>query len=163
MTSFGSAEPTWSADATIRDIRSAPSAGTEPLRVRSGSPDFRVTGHAEVGQTRIDRALNPPTVRRLVLRLRDRKLFQWMAAYAAMGWIVLQSTQVLAEIWGWSALFQQVVSLLLGLGVLPALVVAWFHGEKGRQEVCRLEAALMAACVMGAVVAVWSFCFGVRG
>ena len=61
---------------------------------------------------------------------------QWTVAYLAIAWVVLQLMDILAEIWSWSVFFQQVVSLVLAFGTLPVLVVAWFHGEKGRQEIC---------------------------
>ena len=96
----------------------------------------------------------------MVERFRERKLVQWTAAYLAMGWLVLQLMDVLSDTWGWPIVAQQAVSLLLGFGTLPALVVAWFHGEKGRQDICATEAAIVAATIMGAVFAVWSLCLG---
>lgn len=90
-------------------------------------------------------------------RIMERKVAQWTAAYLAGAWVVLQLIEVLADIWGLSVLIQQLVSLVLGLGIMPALVVAWYHGEKGRQEVCTTECALMAATIMASVAALWFF------
>jgi len=97
---------------------------------------------------------------RLLQRLRERKVVQWTAGYIGMSWVVLQLMDVLGELWAWSIVAQQAVSLLLGFGILPALVVAWFHGEKGRQDICPMEATIVAASIMGSVFAVWSFCLG---
>lgn len=94
----------------------------------------------------------------LAERIMERKLAQWTAAYLAGAWLVLQLIDVLADIWALSTLVQQLVSLVLGLGIMPALVVAWYHGEKGRQEVCSTECALMAASIMASVSAIWMFC-----
>ena len=83
-------------------------------------------------------------------RLRERKCVQWMLAYLALGWLALQLGDVLSEVWSWSPNVLRSVSLVIGLGVLPAAVVSWFHGEQGRQEVCFGEAALLgglAACL----------------
>jgi hypothetical protein len=96
-----------------------------------------------------------------VRHLKERKLVQWTAGYIAMAWVMLQLMDVLSETWGWPRVAQQAVSLLLGYGILPALVVAWFHGEKGRQEICAMEATIVAVSIMGSVFAVWSFCLGV--
>ena len=93
-------------------------------------------------------------------RLRERKVVQWSLAYVAMAWLVLQAMDILSDIWNWPNIIQQAVSLFLGFGTFPMLVVAWFHGEKGHQDVCPLEAALVAASVMGTAFAVWSICLG---
>ena len=91
-------------------------------------------------------------------RIMERKVAQWTVAYLAGAWLVLQLIDVLADVWALSILIQQLVSLVLGLGIMPALVVAWYHGEKGKQEVCGTECALMAATIMASVSAVWLFC-----
>lgn len=108
----------------------------------------------------------PPKARRaclpvLIQRFQERKIVQWTVAYLVVAGALLQLTDVLSGAWGWSAVVQQAVSLLLGYGILPAMVVAWFHGEKGRQDICAMEAAIVAASIMGSVFAVWSFCLSV--
>lgn len=95
-----------------------------------------------------------------VRHLRERKVVQWTAAYIAMAFVILQSMDVVSDAWEWPNVAQQAASLLLGFGILPALVVAWFHGEKGRQEICAMEATIVAVSIMGSVFAVWSFCLG---
>lgn len=85
-------------------------------------------------------------------RLRERKCVQWMLAYLALGWLALQLGDVLSEIWSWSPTVLKAVSLVIGLGVLPAGVVSWFHGEQGRQEVCVREAVLLAGLLAAAAV-----------
>ena len=37
----------------------------------------------------------------LLQHLRDRKVVQWMLAYVGATWMVLESMDVLSEIWGW--------------------------------------------------------------
>jgi len=81
-----------------------------------------------------------------------------MAAYVALAWVALQGVNLLAEIWSWSQLCQQVSSIVLGAGVFPAAVVAWYHGERGRQSVCGEEIALLAGAIMGLVFTVWTVC-----
>ena len=84
-------------------------------------------------------------------RLSRRKMCRWMLAYLAVSWLFLQLTDVLSDIWSWSTLAQQTISVGLVLCVFPAAVVAWYHGEKGRQQVCRAEVAIIAAMILGVV------------
>lgn len=95
----------------------------------------------------------------LLERLKKRKIVQWVLAYLALVWMVLQLNDVLGEIWSVPLTMQKAVSLALGLGVLPALVVAWYHGEKGRQRVCCTEVCLLGLLVAGAAATVWYVCF----
>jgi TolB-like protein len=77
-------------------------------------------------------------------RLRERKLFQWALAYLAGAWIVFQGIEMMAEPWGLSPGFQRTVHLLVGVGFLVALVLAWYHGEQGRQRVSGTELLIIA-------------------
>lgn len=138
--------------ASIDDRRGADRATVRDIRSRvSGFPGD------------VPRPDVPHPCTSLLERFRQRKIVQWTLAYLAMGWLVLQLMDILGEMWSWSVLFQQVVSLVLGFGLLPMLVLAWFHGEKGRQEICPLEAALMAATIMGAAFAIWTISMGLVG
>jgi hypothetical protein len=96
--------------------------------------------------------------RGLVARLRERKLVEWMLAYLALAWMALQMTDALREIWSWPVGLQRGITLALGLGALPAVVVAWYHGEKGRQEVCLMETGLLGVLSAGAVWVIWRLC-----
>lgn len=86
-------------------------------------------------------------------RLRERKLFQWALAYLAGAWIIFQGIEVMAEPWGLSAAFQRTVHLLVAVGFLVALVLAWYHGEKGRQRVSGSELLIIVLLLaVGAVL-----------
>jgi TolB-like protein len=88
-----------------------------------------------------------------VRRLRERHLLRYVVAYLAAGWVVLQ---VIGEL-GDNGLLPPVVfraGFALVLGGFPgALIVAWFHGAKGRQDVPRLEKALLALVAVFALAA----------
>ena len=99
----------------------------------------------------------------LLERLRQRKLCRWTLGYLAVAWMLLQLTDVLSEVWRWSLLAQQIVSVVLALGLPPAIVVAWYHGEKGRQRVCKLEVALLTALIVGAGLTIRALCVGLLG
>lgn len=91
-------------------------------------------------------------------RLRQRKLAQWMIAYLAVAWMALQLTDALREIWAWPIGLQRAITLALGLGILPAAVLAWYHGEQGRQKMCKLEVCALGALGLGSVWLIWYLC-----
>jgi len=80
----------------------------------------------------------------LLQRLRERKLFQWALAYLAGAWVLFQGIEIMAEPWELSPGFQRTVHLLVALGFLVALVLAWYHGEQGRQRVSGAELLIIA-------------------
>ncbi|UCC83480.1 MAG: tetratricopeptide repeat protein [Gemmatimonadota bacterium] len=80
----------------------------------------------------------------LLQRLRERKLFQWALAYLAGAWVLFQGIEVMAEPWGLSPGFQRTIHLLVAVGFLVALVLAWYHGEQGRQRVSGVELLIIA-------------------
>ena len=92
---------------------------------------------------------------RFLEHLRESKLTQWLVTYLAVAWLTLQLVQTLGEIWPLPIVLQQAVSLVLGLSLLPAGVIAWFHGERGRQRVCALEAVILGALLVLTGTTVW--------
>ncbi|MGD2217981.1 MAG: hypothetical protein PVJ64_14585, partial [Gemmatimonadales bacterium] len=80
----------------------------------------------------------------LLQRLRERKLFQWALAYLAGAWVLFQGIEVMAEPWDLSPAFQRTVHLIVAVGFLVALVLAWYHGEQGRQRVSGVELLIIA-------------------
>lgn len=80
-----------------------------------------------------------------VQRLRDRKVVQWALAYLAAAWLFLQAFGFVADRFGWPSTLVRGATILLGVGFLVALVLAWYHGEKGRQRLSGPELASLAA------------------
>jgi hypothetical protein len=95
----------------------------------------------------------------LIERLRQRKMVQWLIAYLAMAAIVLQLTEALADMWSIPVPVQRGISLTLGFGTLPALVLAWYHGEMGRQRVTGTEVGILGLLMIGTALAVWQVCW----
>lgn len=110
----------------------------------------------DVKETQVD--CRPAASPRLIRRMKQRKLIQWLLGYIAAAWMALQLTDSLREIWDWPVGFQRGVTLVLGLGVLPALVIAWYHGEKGRQAVCVPELVILCGLLFGSAVLIWQVC-----
>jgi TolB-like protein len=84
----------------------------------------------------------------LLQRLKERKLFQWALAYLAGAWLVFQGIEVLAEPWNLSQSIIRAIHVLLGIGFILALVLAWYHGERGRQRVSGPELLMVAALLV---------------
>jgi len=79
--------------------------------------------------------------------LKERKLVQWAVAYLAAAYVVFQGIEVLAEPWGITPALQRGLHILLLVGLFITGILAWFHGEKGRQRVSGPE-LLMVAVVL---------------
>jgi TolB-like protein/Tfp pilus assembly protein PilF len=89
----------------------------------------------------------------LLQRLKERKLVQWALAYLAGVFVVFQAVEVMAEPWGISPALQRAVHIALVFGLFITLVLAWYHGEKGRQRVSGPELLMVAGLLVVAGVA----------
>jgi TolB-like protein len=76
-------------------------------------------------------------------RLRHRKVVQWGIAYAAGAWGFLQGLQYVSDAFAWPPQIRQVAILALLMGLPVALVIAWYHGDRGEQRVTRVELAVL--------------------
>jgi len=76
-------------------------------------------------------------------RLRRRKVVQWGIAYAAGAWGFLQGLAYVSELLEWPAQLQKLTGLALLIGLPIALVLAWYHGDKGERRVTRTELAII--------------------
>jgi TolB-like protein/tetratricopeptide (TPR) repeat protein len=78
-------------------------------------------------------------------RLKTRKLVEWMLAYLAGAWLVMQLIEVLGGRWALPLGLQRGIDMLLVVGFFVALTIAWYHGEKGFQRVTGMELLILAA------------------
>jgi TolB-like protein/tetratricopeptide (TPR) repeat protein len=89
----------------------------------------------------------------LLSDLRDRRILRFVVAYAAAAWVALQlADQLVAN----EVLPRVVYAAVLTLAICAApgaLVVAWFHGAKGRQDVPREEVWILSVVGVVALVA----------
>ncbi|MDX1395380.1 MAG: hypothetical protein R3195_13410 [Gemmatimonadota bacterium] len=85
----------------------------------------------------------------LLDRLRQRKIVQWGIAYLAGAWLLLQLLDVLAPIVGLPLQFQRGVLVSAAIGLVLVVVLAWYHGERGRQRVSGPE-----LLIVGGVLAI---------
>ena len=87
-------------------------------------------------------------------RLKERKLVQWALAYLAGAWLLLQVADTLGDNFAWPRVIFQSLTVLLAVGFLAALVLAWYHGEKGQQRVSGPELLMLSALLVIAGAAV---------
>lgn len=88
---------------------------------------------------------------RIYQDLAERRVFRFVVAYAAFGWAMLEVVDQLtgnAILPGWS--YRAALALIL-CGFPGALIVSWFHGAKGRQEMPPIEGWLLALVAVFAV------------
>ena len=88
-------------------------------------------------------------------RLRQGKVVQWMVAYFAAAWLTLELFDLVAEQFLWPLWVRQGATVVLLFGLLVTLVLAWQHGERGRQKVGFGEIALLAVLLGLAGGSVW--------
>lgn len=100
----------------------------------------------------------PKGLKALLARLKRRKLGEWVLAYLALAWIALQMTDSLREIWDWPNGPLRGITLALALGAFPTAIIAWYHGEKGRQKVCVLEIVALGALLLASGWLIWFLC-----
>ena len=87
--------------------------------------------------------------------LRQRKLVQWTLAYVAAAWVVLQALALLADVYGWPPVAMRVVAAVLAVGLPVAVVLAWYHGERGAQRASGAELTIIAALLAIGGLLLW--------
>ena len=80
----------------------------------------------------------------ILQRPRQRKMAQWALAYAAGAWLLLQVLALVAASYEWPHGVMRVAFGLVMLGFAAALVLAWYHGERGEQKVSGTELLIIA-------------------
>jgi TolB-like protein len=87
-------------------------------------------------------------------RLKERKLVQWALAYLAGAWVLVQVVHLLGEQFSLPTALLRSITVVLGIGFFAALVLAWYHGEKGAQRVSLPELLMLAGILIVAGMAV---------
>ena len=80
--------------------------------------------------------------------LRRRKVVQWGIAYVAGAWGLLQGFAYLSSVFGWPPALQRPVTTALLIGLPIALVLAWYHGDRGHQRVSGREFAILTVLLL---------------
>jgi TolB-like protein len=91
------------------------------------------------------------------IQLRRRKVVQWGLAYAAIAWTLLQGLEYAVETFHWPEPIRQLATLVALLGLPLAMVVAWYHGDRGQQRVTRTEFLVIALLLLAGGFVLWRY------
>ena len=75
--------------------------------------------------------------------LQKKHMFRTALLYLGGAWATLEFTGFFVDTYGLTARIINVVLLLLALGLPATLIIAWYHGETGPQQVHRAEVSLL--------------------
>ena len=77
-------------------------------------------------------------------RLRQRKIVQWSLAYLAAAFALVQMLDLVGQRFGWPDWIARATIVAAAIGFVLALVLAWYHGERGQQRVTGVELVIVA-------------------
>jgi adenylate cyclase len=89
-------------------------------------------------------------------RIRRRKVVQWVAAYLAAASIAIGVLSDLAQGFPWAVVALRTCVIVLAVGLLAVVVIAWYHGEQGRQRPTAFELLLLSILFFSAVAGGWA-------
>jgi TolB-like protein/tetratricopeptide (TPR) repeat protein len=93
-------------------------------------------------------------------RLAERRMVQTAAVYAGGAWLMLEATDFFVDNYALSSRILDVAVLLIVLGFPAALIISWYHGEKGRQQVARSEVSLLLTLAVLAAIGTYRITIG---
>lgn len=92
-------------------------------------------------------------MRSLLEELRKRRFIEWMLAYVAGAVLVLEIVDSFGPGLGISQSAARGIDVFLAIGFLFAVVLAWYHGPRGRQEPTGTELLLLTLLLLLASLA----------
>ena len=93
----------------------------------------------------------------LIAELKQRKLVQWALAYMAGAWVLLQVAGLIGGQFGWPPSLLRGITIAAGVGFLVALLLAWYHGERGAQRVSGAELLILTLLLAIGGGLLWKF------
>ncbi len=94
--------------------------------------------------------------------LSQKHLVRTAVVYLGGAWLLLEATGFFVDNYDLSRRLIDVVVLVLVLGFPAALIISWFHGEKGQQNVARSEASLLLTLIVLACIGTYRISTGVE-
>ncbi|MEE8146114.1 MAG: hypothetical protein V3T24_00800, partial [Longimicrobiales bacterium] len=96
----------------------------------------------------------------LFRNLNRRRMFQVGVLYLGAAWALLEATDFFVQNYDLSHKLLVVTILVIILGIPAVLVIAWHHGEHGRQEVVRSELVILTTLFVFAAVGTYRISTG---
>ena len=81
-------------------------------------------------------------------RLRRRKVVQWGLIYTAAAGGFLQGLEYVSATYDWPRHIQQYATLAFLIALPIALVLAWYHGDRGQQRITTPEFAIVTLLLL---------------
>src|SRR5258705_4158612 len=97
-----------------------------------------------------------------VQRLKQRKLVQWAVAYVAAAFALIQGLDIVAQRFSWPDSIERTLIIAACIGFFLAMVLAWYHGERGAQRVTGTELLIIVLLVSLGAFFLWRFAAGSR-
>src|SRR2546430_1238919 len=97
-----------------------------------------------------------------VQRLKQRKLVQWAVAYGAAAFALIQGLDIVAHRFSWPDSIERTLIIAACIGFFIAMVLAWYHGERGAQRVTGTELLIIVLLVSLGAFFLWRFAAGSR-
>ena len=93
-------------------------------------------------------------------KLAEKRLVQTAAVYVGGAWLLLEATDFFVDNYALSPRMLDIAVLLIVLGFPATLIIAWYHGEKGRQSVQKTEASLLLTLAVLAAIGTYRISVG---
>jgi TolB-like protein/Tfp pilus assembly protein PilF len=90
-------------------------------------------------------------------RLKERKLVQWLVAYIAAAFALLQGIDIVAQRFNWPEAVERGLIIASCIGFFVVLVLAWYHGERGAQRINGTELLILALLLAIGGGLLWRF------
>jgi TolB-like protein/TPR repeat protein len=90
-------------------------------------------------------------------RLKERKLVQWIVAYVAAAFALLQGIDIVANRFDLPSQTIRLVILAMIVGFFVTLVLAWYHGERGAQRMTGSELLILTFLLSLGGGLLWKF------
>jgi TolB-like protein/Tfp pilus assembly protein PilF len=88
-------------------------------------------------------------------RIRHHKVIEWMLAYVAAGFALLNGAELVSHAFEWSPLVDRLTIYILFLGAPVAAALAWYHGYRARQRVSGPELSILIALLVVGGSVLW--------
>ncbi len=81
-------------------------------------------------------------------RIKEHKVIQWGLGYFAAALALAHAEELIAHAYEWPGIVGQVLLLVLALGFLVALVLAWYHGHRGLTYFSPAEMSILVVLLL---------------